>query len=480
MNPTETQYLDLAAELAKELTAAERAAVEPTYHDPDQLREELDLALRHAGRPLPEVIANLRRILAATPKSADRRFLNQLYGGRDDVSTLAEMLAAVANTQMHTFKVAGPQVLVEQEVVRRMAEKAGYVGGEGVFTAGGSLANLMAMVLARNEAVPEAREEGLSGARLAVYASIDSHYSIPRNMGLIGLGRRRLRRVPVDGGGRMDVAALRRMIAEDHKCGIRPVMVIATAGTTVLGAFDPLREIAAVAAEHRLWLHVDGALGATVLLSPEHRGLLDGVERSDSLAWNAHKMMGVPLLCSVLLVRRRGQLHEQFHESAHYLFHSADDDLDPGTRSIQCGRRNDALKLWAAWQYHGDEGYARRVDRQLGLARHAAARIAADPQLELSKPPASINVCFEVGNRSSVEICDRLNRRGAAMVDHAVVDGRRVIRLVCVNPDLTEADLDSFLGQVKAVAAELAEGDNGIHGEPPAGPGEPLAELAAP
>ncbi len=235
------------------------------------------------------------------------------------------------------------------------------------------------------------------------------------------------------------------------------MMVNATAGTTVRGAFDPIREIAAVAREHGVWLHVDGALGASLVLCPARRDLVDGLELADSLAWDPHKMMGVPLQCSVLLVARAGALGGSLDETADYLFQAHPDELNPGHRSIQCGRRNDALKLWAAWLRLGDRGWDERIRRQLALARLAADKIAADPAFELVEPPPSINVCFEVRGRDSAEICDWLDREGRLKIGYGSVRGRRVLRLVCVNPDLEAADLDEILDEIRTAAGALAQ-----------------------
>jgi glutamate/tyrosine decarboxylase-like PLP-dependent enzyme len=454
--------LEIAFDLVRDFIAAEDRQI--PYLEPGELRARLDLSLRQQPRPLREAVENLSRVLAATPSSASHRFFNQVYGGRDAVATMAELVSVVANVQMHTYKVAGPHVLIEQEVLERMSRRVGYEDGEGMFTPGGSLANMVAMIVARNEAVAGGRDQGLSAAgRLTVYSSVEGHYSIGKNMGMLGLGRHNLRQVPADEDGRMDVAALAHTIAADVAAGARPVMINATAGTTVLGAFDPLVEIAAVARRHGVWLHVDGALGGSVLLSDAHKHLAAGTELSDSFTWSAHKMMGMPLLCAAVLVKRRGLLAESFHnQAAEYLFQVDTDELNPGTRSMQCGRRNDALKLWCAWQVYGDQGYDVRIRRLFELTRKAVELVEEDPDLILSRRPQSINVCFEVAGKSSAEICERLHRDGREMVGHGVVAGRRVIRLVCVNPDITEDDLRTFFREVKAEAAELGPGENAV------------------
>ena len=168
-------------------------------------------------------------------------------------------------------------------------------------------------------------------------------------------------------------------------------------------------------------------------------------------------MMGVPQQCSVLLVARRGALTGSLDETADYLFQADDDDLNPGHRSIQCGRRTDALKLWATWRRLGDHGWDERVQRQLGLARLAAAKIAADPPSGLVDTPPSINVCFEVRGHASPAICDWLDQHGRLKIGHGTVRGRQVLRLVCVNPDLDESDLDAILAEIQAAARAIPE-----------------------
>jgi glutamate/tyrosine decarboxylase-like PLP-dependent enzyme len=447
--------------LARELLDHEHDAADPATRDPARLAARLELGAE--GCDLDQVVERLAAVLRATPSTSSWRFVNQLFGGREPAATAAEMLAVLPNVSMYTFKAAGAQILVERELIRHMAARAGLAGAEGTFTPGGSLANLVALLLARNAARPAARDEGLDGGvRLAVYTSAEGHYSIPKAAGIVGLGRRQVRAIAVRRDGGMDPDALAAALASDRALGVTPALVNATAGTTVRGAFDPIRPLAALARDAGAWLHVDGALGGSLVLCPSRRAPLDGLELADSFAWNPHKMLGVPLQSSLLLVARRGALGASLDESADYLFQAHEEELNPGRRSIQCGRRNDALKLWAAWLRLGDRGFDERIQRQLELARLAAEKIAADPELELAEWPPSINVCFEVRGRSSEAICDRLDRAGLLKIGHGVVAGRRTLRLVCVNPDLDEADLDAILAEIKAAGRTLPAGDNRV------------------
>lgn len=457
-----SDILAQVSEIAAEYVGREHQLPGGAQRDPTSLARELDLALGDAGIAPRAVMDRLRDVLRATPSSSSWRFVNQLFAGREPLATAGEMLAAIPNNSMYTFKAAGAQILVENEVLRHMLAVSGFADGDGCFLPGGTLANMVALLLGRNRAEPDCRNEGSSGRRLAVYASAESHYSIPRSAGILGIGRKNVRYIDVDSAGRMDPAALARAIETDSVAGVVPAIVVATSGTTVRGAFDPIREIAPVARAAGAWLHVDGAFGGTIVLSRNHRALLDGVELADSFSWDPHKMMGIPLQASILMTARRGELARSLSESADYLFQADDDHLNPGHRSLLCGRRNDALKLWAAWLHLGDAGWSKRIDRQIELTAAAVRMIEADPDLHLAERPQLINVCFEVKNRSSAAICDQLDREGRLKIGHGIVRGRRTIRLVCCNPDLGEHDLARIFHEIKEVAGSLPEADNAI------------------
>lgn len=475
--PESEQAIRDAAEIAAAFLRAE-SAPPAARREPEALLRELDLSLPRRGLAPDEVVRRLADVVAATPSSSSRRFFSQLFGGRDAAATMGDIVTAVTNSSMYTFKAAGVQILIEREIIAKLAQMVGFEGGEGIFAPGGSMSNLAAMMVAREEMLPGTQDAGVGAVgesagdgggersaapqRAIVYASAEAHYSIVKSMNILGLGRRNLRKISVDSAGRMLPGELRRAIRADIACGLRPIMIVATAGTTVQGAFDPLPELADIARDHDLWLHVDGAFGASVLLSDKWRHLMRGCELADSVVWDAHKVMGVPLTCSVALTKRRGLFERHIGESADYLFQADDDELNPGTRSLQCGRRNDALKLWCAWQAHGDEGYARRIDRLFEQAALVRSIVENDPELVLSCPPQSLTVCFEVAGRGSVEICDRLDRSGALKVSYGIVAGRAVVRMVCVTPDLTDDDLREAMGAIKGAARDLPERDNAV------------------
>lgn len=448
-------FLSQAFDIANKLISAEKQTPVLKPQSPESLRQTIDLAIEKTGISEADFFQNLEKIVMTSPRTASNSFFNQLFVGRNEIALSGEILASVLNNSMSTYKVGGVQILVEKEVVAQMLQKIGFENGEGIFAPGGSMTNMMAMIIARNEKMKNLRNEGFDGKKHIIYTSEDSHYSIVKNAGMIGLGRHNVRLIPCDGLGKMDTEKLRAQIIEDMCEKYVPVMINATAGTTVLGAFDPLEEIANIAQEFNIWLHIDGALGGSVSLSSQYKHLLKGTEKADSFSWNVHKMMCVPLSASVILLKNKGLLKKHFAEDARYLFQQDEDDLNLGLGSIQCARRNDALKVWAAWKFYGHEGYEKRINHLFELAEYATEIIESETDFTLAQVPESVTVCFQVKGFSSEAICRLLDEKGLAKVSHGTVRGENYIRLACVNPDLSKEDIAIFFQKIKNLVAEL-------------------------
>lgn len=411
---------------------------------PEQMRVQIDLDIHDDGLPLDDVVQLLRQVFAATPTTASSSFYNQLFAGRDGAAVLGDALVSLLNNSMYTYKIGGVQVLIEMALLEQMGQMMGMSNSEGMFTPGGSLSNFCAVMVARNEVVPDAHDNGLYGKRLRIYSSTAGHYSIRKAATMSGIGRDNVVRVAVDDRGRMVPEALETAIQADLDAGYLPTMINATTGTTVLGAFDPLDAIADIAAKYGIWMHTDAAFGGSMRFHPDFIEHFKGIERSDSITWDAHKIMGVPLICSAFIVRKQGLLTKHFDEKATYLFQDDADRFNPGTRSIQCGRRNDALKLWSAWKKHGNNGYKARVVRLRHLTLIARDIVVAHPELKLAVEPESLTLNFTVNGVKSDELCALLNENQRLMVGHALVHGQLVVRAVFVNPEITEANIQGF------------------------------------
>ena len=422
--------------------------------DPEEVIEALQLDLPHNSRDFDQVLDQVVHILLHSPSTSGPAFFNQLFAGRDPMGMIVEMLSAFMNHSMYTYKVAGPLVLIEDLLIKAMGCAIGFSEVSGIFTPGGSLSNLTGILCARDRLDPNAKDQGMP-AQACIYTSSESHYSVSKAAAITGMGRKKVRFIEVDEQGRMSVDALCEQIEQDQQNGYQPMMINATAGTTVRGAFDPFMSLAQVAKKYGIWLHVDAAFGGTALWSGELRHHMQGVEQADSVTWDAHKAMGMPLTCSVFITKHKGVIHHALSEQASYLFQVDDDALNPGTRSLQCGRKNDALKLWAAWQYYGRDGWQKRIDRQRALALCLADLVKQHPHLELVEEPPYLNVCFYYPNIDSQEICKALQDQQKALIGYADVKQRCIIRAAVINPTLRRQDLEFLVQSIDQIVLSL-------------------------
>lgn len=474
-----TEILQAAADLAAEyLSRSDDPQTPVTLNPPPSaIHQRVPLRLDGPAVPIDELMDQARDLMELSVRTGSANFSNQLFSGFDPVAIVGEWLTAVLNASMYTYEVAPAMTLVEREVIARMGRAAGWTGCEGIFTPGGSLSNLMAMLMARQRALPNVKSRGLADSNLVVLTSAEAHYSVERAAVILGLGSDAVVQIGQDKYGRMRPDAFEHELTKARARGRQPMMVVATAGSTVLGAYDPIAQIADIAEREGLWLHVDGAYGASALLSEKRRGLLDGVTRADSLTWCAHKMLNVPLSASVIIVRQPGLLHQCNAVHAEYLYHADNDapDLDTGEMSIQCGRRVDALKVWLAWKARGDAGMADIVDRKFELATQMRRMVRERDRFELLSDPDQVgggcNTCFvyhhpsldglspekklRAIDASTHVLRERVRLRGRVLTNYAPVFGVRAFRHVSANDRATHAQLALILDEIEAVAAEL-------------------------
>ncbi|MEJ2155429.1 MAG: pyridoxal-dependent decarboxylase [Desulfobacteraceae bacterium] len=437
------------------------------YLSADALKEEIDLSLPDEGVSGDALFKDIETYLQYSVDTGNRQFVNQLYAGPNFPAFVGEIITALTNTSMYTYEVAPVATLIEMALIGKLNQVVGFEHGDGTFLTGGSNANLIAMFTARNKARPEIKTKGASGcARLTAFVSEQSHYSFDTAANLLGIGSDQVCKISTDQNGCMQPDALDAAIQESLRQGATPFFIGATAGTTLLGAYDPIEEIAAVAEKHNVWVHVDGAFGGPVILSRKHRKLLKGLDRVDSFTMDPHKLMNIPLMCSVLLVKEKGRLmHNLTDLDTQYLYHGNDTACyDLGKTSIQCGRRVDALKLWLAWRYFGDKGYAARMDKQMDLAQYAKAKVEESPRLELLAQPQSVAVCFRYRNRNGVEVDDfnlelreRMRKTGKALINYGYWNGNLSLRYVAASPDAEFEDIDTLFEHILDTAKHLEE-----------------------
>ncbi len=443
-------FSELCDELFKEETNQPVAKPIPTL----ELYNQIDLSLNSDGLVDNDFKEILKQVIRSTPKTASKSFFNQLFGGRVNKATLGDLLAVMFNNSMYTYKVAGPQVGIEKQVLKNICELAGYPkNSDGTLAPGGSMSNMMALIMARDHKNDSIRAEGISKS-MTLYTSKESHYSISKNAALTGVGRNQVRLVATNKHGEMLAEHLEELIINDLNEGFQPFFVNVTAGTTVLGAFDDIETISDVCKKHNLWLHVDGAYCGGVIFSKKYKRLIKGLERSDSFSVNAHKMLGTPLSCSIIVTPHKAQLHHSFSNEADYLYQTDGDDFNLGKTSMQCGRRNDALKLWTLWKSVGTNGLEKIVNKQFEMAEIARDYINNHKDYTLYSFEDSISVCFNYKNIPANALCTALYKNSELMVGFGKFNNQEFIRMVTINSILEKEDILAFFETLEAFVSK--------------------------
>jgi glutamate/tyrosine decarboxylase-like PLP-dependent enzyme len=427
-----------------------------------------DLKLPLEGRGIDSALDDIEMVLRNSVHTTAPGFMNPLWGGLSVASIAGELVTAATNTAMYTYEIAPIATLIETTILKRMAELADFGTSQGTLTTGGSNGNLLGLLCARQSKDHLSSRSGFDGQKMIAFVSEESHYSFSIASNVIGIGHANLVKVQCNEQGQMRPDSLQEEIERALNNGQTPFAVLATSGTTVRGSFDPLRDIASVAHQYDLWMHVDAAWGGSCLFSPQHRSLMDGIELADSFCWDAHKMMGIPLICSAFIVKNAEVLRSvcSTGKEAHYLYHDTGENVDLGRYSLQCGRRNDALKLWLAWREIGDAGWASMLERFMGLADYLQNRVNEHDALEMVSDRMWTNVCFRyVGtapkenlNQINAELRERLIRDGRFMVSRSTVNEQIILRSVIANRNISEESLDAFLDCVVSLGKDIERG----------------------
>jgi len=416
--------------------------------------------------PLPDVgigqaVLQDLDLIAEHVRAPTGRRLPYVVGSGEPVGALGDLYASLLNQNVTAWRSAPAAVAIERTVVRWLAEAVGCDGFTGTFTSGGSLGNLMALAMARESRAP-ANESGAQ--RGIVYASEEVHMSIPRAVSLLGLGRANLQLIPVDENMRFDVAALEAAVARDRQAGRPGIALVASAGTVMSGAVDPLAELAEVARRYDLWFHVDGAYGAPAALAAPEKFV--GMADADSLTVDAHKWLYQPLDCSVLLYRDADAAQRAFAYNAEYVKTTTDDAVEGFAffdQTVELSRRFRALKLWLSLRYHGLSTFRAAIAANLAQAKLLAELIDAEPSLELLAPVELSAVCFRWSNGDGPDalnganeaLLHSVNEAGRVWLSNASVRGRVGLRACITNHRTTDQDIFAIVAEVLSAADRL-------------------------
>jgi glutamate/tyrosine decarboxylase-like PLP-dependent enzyme len=410
----------------------------------------------------------LENVLPYSNGNVHPGFMGWVHGGGNAVGMLAEMLAAGLNANLGGRDHSALEV--ERQILQWMRRLFGFPAtASGLFVPGTSMANLIAVLVARDAALGfEIRRTGVSAAarRLTAYISVAAHGSLRRAFDFAGLGSDALRLVTVDSRHQIKLAALRHTIESDLRAGYAPFLLVGTAGTVDTGAIDDLDALAVIAAEHRMWLHVDGAYGALGILTQEIAPRLSGIQAADSLAFDFHKWGQVPYDAGFVMVRD-GELHRKtFASPAAY--------LERETRGLAAGspwpcdygpdlsRGFRALKTWFTLKVHGLEALGQMIARTCELARYLEERVAASKELELLAPVSLNIVCFRYrcpdADRVNARIVIDLQESGIAAPSTTRINGELAIRAAITNHRTGPSDVDALVDATLAIGRALIAG----------------------
>jgi glutamate/tyrosine decarboxylase-like PLP-dependent enzyme len=403
---------------------------------------ETDAGASLYAHPIGEEPRAIEDLLGVLAQSVDRAGINcagprdfgYIPGGGIFPAALGDYLADVTNRYAGVFFANPGAVRMEHLLTRWMASVVGFPDtAAGNLTSGGSIANLIGIVTARDAHAVRSRDV----ERAVIYATAHAHHSIHKAIRLAGLGEAVLREVPMDARHRMRVDALDRMIEDDQAAGRRPFLVVASAGTTDVGAVDPLRAIGDVASQHQLWLHVDGAYGAFFALCDEGRRALDGMACADSITMDPHKSLFLPYGSGAVLVKDTAAVHRAHAYTANYMQDTrlAADEMSPADLSPELTKPFRGLRLWLPLQLFGVAPFRAALEEKMLLARHFRQRLLEIPGFDVGPEPDLSVVTFRyVPDRGDADafnqqLVQAIHADGRVFLSSSVIDGRFILRL---------------------------------------------------
>jgi L-2,4-diaminobutyrate decarboxylase len=464
------EFIDVAADYLAD--SRDRSCRASTRNTPAILAERFDEPVPRTGVSVDEIISRIRtQVVPDSNHLYHPRYAGHQMAGPLPAAIWTESITAALNQSVAVWEMSPVATVIEHRVIAWMCELAGLPPGSGgTLTSGGTEATFTALLAARNAAIPDAWTNGVGANPPVLVCGEHTHYAATRAGAQLGLGMKNV--VPVRSRNyKLDPDALAAKLRALLSAGRRVMAVVATAGSTATGSFDDIETIAALCDEYGIWLHVDGAHGASALLSQTHRVRLRGIERARSVVWDPHKLMLVPVPSSVVLVRDERDLDAAFSQRAPYLFHEAAGERiwDQGTRSFMCTRRAEVLKLWVALQRYGIDGLAELHDYFCALTRFMWEEIAERDDFEALHEPESNILCFRylpkaqngrVLDDAAVdeinrELRERYNRSGEGWITATNLGGRRVLRVTILNARTTTADVRAILDGLAAAGAAV-------------------------
>jgi sulfinoalanine decarboxylase len=404
-----------------------------TYFEKKEIKFK-DIKIDEEGKSFKEIIETIKYIGFKTPKVDEITYLSQLFSGVNQIGIIADMATCLFNSPMHTVKSSGINIEIEKEIIRYINNFIDFK--DGIVCPGGTISNLVAMIIAKYRK-DNNKNEGIN-KKYRIYTSEESHYSITKNSGIIGIGKNNVVKIKVDEEGVMDYNILEKEIINDITKGYSPLMIISTSGTTQLGSFDNLKKNDLIAKKYNLWHHVDGAFGGTNIFNDERKYLMDGIKNCDSLTIDIHKTLSAPISSSVLLMNNYDL--KLLDEDAYYLF---SDKEDLGRKSIQCARRNDALKMWAILSL-GNNHIKSILNHQIKNTEYAYEILKNKENIEIGNKPTSPLLIFRHTQKDLYKI---LTEKGY-ICGKALYKNKEWVKISFINDKITKEKINNILKNI--------------------------------
>jgi L-2,4-diaminobutyrate decarboxylase len=436
------------------------------WNDPDKLAEYF--SFDSAGGENENLQAFIKRILDFSIHIHHPHYIGHQVTSPLPSTVLVQFCTTLLNNGAAIYEMGPVNMAMEKNVINRFGRYIGYTPGfDGIFTHGGTAGNLTAMLAARQVKTDyNIWEEGVREKEKPAYMiSEQAHYSVGRNVKIMGLGDDSIVRIPVDTHFKMRTDLLEELKNKAEKKGVRIISVVASSCSTATGSYDNLNAVADFCQKYDLWMHVDGAHGMGVLFSEKYRALANGIQRADSVVIDFHKMLLVPALNTLVMFKNGERSFETFAQKASYLFQKSNTNLwhNSAIRTIECTKSALGIIAYTALKYYGNTYFRQYIDSRYDLAKTFSEMIKSDDQLELAVEPESNIVCFRYApegyneitiNQTNAAIRDKIIKEGSFYIVQAELDGKIWIRLTIINPVTSENDLKVLMDRIKEIGKE--------------------------
>jgi L-2,4-diaminobutyrate decarboxylase len=458
--------VDILADYLENALSGKEMAVLP-WHHPDQLTEMFSFS--SGGGESEPVNSWVKRIIESSNHLHHPHYIGHQVTSPLPLTAIVQFCTTLLNNGAAIYEMGPASMAMEKNIINLFGSLIGFKKGfDGIFTHGGTAGNLTAMLAARQAKTNyNIWEEGVSDDnRPGFMISTQAHYSIGRNVKIMGLGNGSIIKVPTGPGYRIRTDMLGQLKRDAEKRGINVISVVASACSTATGSYDNLMAIADFCEENNLWMHVDGAHGMGVLFSDKYRDLVKGVERADSIVIDFHKMLLVPALNTLIMFKNGERSYETFAQKASYLFKQSQKPAwyDSAIRTIECTKSSLGIIAYTALKYYRNGYYKEYIDSRYDLASTFAGIIKSETRLQLAAEPESNIVCFRYApagaddehlNEINSAIRDRIMKDGSFYIVQTELDGKIWLRVTIINPVTSEEDLRNLVFKIEETAKNI-------------------------